>query len=94
MVKCSKTQTVDYDTAVTAPADPSREGYTFSGWDKEFSNVTEDLTVTEQYEIIHVVSAEVTWFNSNLQDKNNKNLFFTVTVTMSDGTVYTAMSSG
>ena len=37
--------------AATAPANPSREGYTFTGWDEDFSNVTEDLTVTALYEI-------------------------------------------
>ena len=37
--------------AATAPADPVREGYTFIGWDKDFSSVTEDMTVTAQYQI-------------------------------------------
>ena len=32
--------------------------------------------------------AEVASYNSNLQDKNNDNLTFTVTVTMSDGSTY------
>ncbi len=43
-------QLIDYGTAATAPADPVREGYTFTGWDKDFSNIQSDLTVTAQYE--------------------------------------------
>ena len=37
--------------AATAPADPVREGYTFIGWDKDFSSVIEDMTVTALYQI-------------------------------------------
>ena len=37
--------------AATAPADPIREGYTFIGWDKDFSAVTDHMTVTAQYQI-------------------------------------------
>ena len=37
--------------AATPPADPTRTGYTFVGWDKDFSNITEALTVTALYEI-------------------------------------------
>jgi hypothetical protein len=44
-------QTVNHGDAATAPADPEREGYSFTGWDTDFSEVTEDLTVTAQYEI-------------------------------------------
>ena len=44
------TQTVESGKAATAPADPSREGYIFTGWDKAFNNVTSDLTVTALYE--------------------------------------------
>ena len=43
------TVTVESGAAATAPTAPTHEGYTFTGWDKEFSNVTENLTVTAQY---------------------------------------------
>lgn len=42
-------QTVNYGEAAIAPADPVREGYTFTGWDKDFSAVTEDMTIKAQY---------------------------------------------
>lgn len=44
------TQSVNYGDAAEAPADPEREGWTFTGWDMDFSNVTDDMTVTAQYE--------------------------------------------
>ena len=44
-----KTEEVEEGKSATAPNKPTRENYTFSGWDKEFANVTSDLTVTAVY---------------------------------------------
>lgn len=44
-----KSEQVEKGHSATAPENPTREGYTFTGWDKDFSNVQSDLIVTAQY---------------------------------------------
>ena len=48
-----ETQYVFEGEDAVAPEAPAVEGYTFTGWDKEFDNVTSDLTVKAKYEINH-----------------------------------------
>lgn len=46
-----KSEQVSHGSAATPPDDPTRTGYTFTGWDTDLSNVTGNLTVTAQYRI-------------------------------------------
>ena len=45
--------TQDYGTKIAAPANPTRKGYTFKGWDKEIPETmpAENITVKAQWEI-------------------------------------------
>ena len=46
-----KTETVNHGSDATPPADPSREGWHFTGWSGTYQNVQSATTITAQYEI-------------------------------------------
>ncbi|MBQ9058112.1 MAG: InlB B-repeat-containing protein [Atopobiaceae bacterium] len=47
--KTLKTETVQSGQSATAPSAPEHTGYTFSGWDKDFSKITSNLTIMAIY---------------------------------------------
>ena len=60
-----KTDSVNYFASAVAPANPTRTGYNFIGWDKDFSRITEDLVVTAQYEMGENTNFTIFFINGN-----------------------------
>ena len=58
-----KQETVDYGSDATPPADPTREGWRFTGWQGDYTGITADTDITATYVDATVATHWVTFLD-------------------------------
>ena len=61
-----KTEVIDHGSDSTPPSNPSRTGYTFTGWSSSYENIIEDKTLIAQYTINQYTVTFKDWDGSTL----------------------------
>jgi surface protein len=80
-----KTQSLNGGQSATAPTQPTREGYSFSGWSPaNFSNISSDINVTAQWTIIHDGVTASSELEVDTEYDNDGNIVTTATTTNSN----------
>lgn len=67
--KLIKSQEVEYGKSATAPANPTRTGYTFDKWIGSYTNITEAKTITASYKINKYKIIFNNWDNTKLDEQ-------------------------
>ena len=62
-----KNETVEHGAQATAPADPTREHYVFTGWDTSFSDITTNVTIRATYKPAEYTVRFLGWNGSLLK---------------------------
>lgn len=65
-----KIESIDTGKAATPPEDPQRDGYTFAGWNKDFTYITKDTVITAKY--LRITDAEFKVDTVAVADDNKK----------------------
>ncbi|MBQ7210474.1 MAG: VCBS repeat-containing protein [Paludibacteraceae bacterium] len=96
-----KTESVLYGKSATPPTPPTVSNKVFAGWDKDYTNITEDLTVTALYDFspevmkdtVKITPKEIMDYNELTSGEEFEAVDFTkdgVTIAISKATAYSS----
>jgi hypothetical protein len=70
-----KKQTVEQGHDATPPDDPVREGYEFTGWDEDYTNIQHNLTIYARYKKLDQALDEINAYDSPTKILHNNQIF-------------------
>lgn len=80
-VNALKTEKVKHGSRATSPESPSKNGYSFNGWDKDFSKITSDITITAKWlkgDVVTFINRKPEYFcDDELMIKSGEDISFT-----------------